>query len=104
MAKRSERMISLMSTPPHPSSLVQRILVIFGLLLYLATGFFYLTAGLVVPGFFLVALWAIWFAGLWYVIRLVKDWSWWTLLAGPAAFAFWWAYLSAGGALLDWTA
>lgn len=93
-----------MSTANDPS-LVQRILVVVGVILYVLVGvFFYFPAGLVVPGFFVAALWAVWFAGLWYLARLVQEWSWWTLIAGPVAFLFWLGYVSAGEAVLGWTA
>lgn len=93
-----------MSTANDPS-LVQRILVVVGVIIYVLVGvFFYFPAGLVVPGFFVAALWAVWFAGLWYLARLVQEWSWWTLIAGPVAFLFWLGYVSAGEAVLGWTA
>ena len=92
--------------PPTPApSLVQRILVIVGVILYVLVGvFFYFPAGLVVPGFFVAALWAVWFGGLWFLARLVREWSWWTLISGPVAFLFWLGYVSAGESVLGWTA
>lgn len=91
--------------PTNDPTLVQRILVVVGVILYVLVGvFFYFPAGLVVPGFFVAALWAVWFAGLWYLARLVQGWSWWTLIAGPVAFLFWLGYVSAGEAVLGWTA
>jgi hypothetical protein len=75
-----------MSPTPAPG-LIQRILVIVGVILYVLVGvFFYFPAGLVVPGFFVAALWAVWFAGLWFLARLVREWSWWTLICGTDRF------------------
>lgn len=81
----------------------QRVGVILGVVVYVATGFLYLTSGLVVPGWPLVVLWLIWLVGMWYVARLVARWSWWTLATGPAAVLFWVTYLSAGEAWFGWT-
>jgi hypothetical protein len=93
-----------MSPTPAPG-LIQRILVIVGVILYVLVGvFFYFPAGLVVPGFFVAALWAVWFGGLWFLARLVGEWSWWTLISGPVAFLFWLGYVSAGESVLGWTA
>lgn len=75
-----------------------------GLVAYLATGFVYLTSGLVVPGAGLAVLWVAYLAGLWLVTRLVVAWSWWVLASAPAAVAFWWLYLLVGENLLGWTA
>jgi xanthosine utilization system XapX-like protein len=89
-------------TTPEPT-VVQRILVVVGLIAYLATGFIYLTSGLVVPFPWLIVLWLVWLAGMWITARLMARWSWWVLSAAPAAMAFWWAYLSVGEAVFGWT-
>ncbi len=78
--------------------------VILGLVAFLATGFLYLTSGLVVPGVGLLVLWLAWLAGMWWVARKVADWSWWVLAAAPAALAFWWLHLWFGEAVFGWTA
>lgn len=82
----------------------KRVGVILGLVVYLATGFLYLTSGLVVPGLALILLWLVWLAGMWWVARRVAGWSWWVLAAAPAALAFWWIYLWFGEAVFGWTA
>lgn len=87
-----------------PPTLLRRVVVIAGLLAYLATGFLYLTSGLVVPGWGLIVLWAVWLAAMWLVARLVARWSWWVLAAAPAALVFWWLYLLVGESLFGWTA
>lgn len=94
-------MSSSVDTSP---TLSRRVAVVLGLAAYLATGFLYLTSGLVVPGGALVVLWVVWLVGVWAVARLMVGWSWWVLAAAPAAVAFWWAYLLAGEGLLGWTA
>lgn len=75
-----------------------------GLVAYLASGFLYLTSGLVVPGLALVLLWLVWLVGMWWVARMVAVWSWWVLASGPAALAFWLLYLWFGETVLGWTA
>ncbi len=78
--------------------------VVFGLLAYLASGWLYLGAGLVVPGAVAPLLWAVWLAGMWAVGRLVRHRSLWTLAAGPAAVLFWIGFVSLGEWLFGWTA
>lgn len=83
---------------------IQRVLVVVGFLGFLGAGLFYLGSGLVVPGLWVVPLWAIWIAGLWVTVRLAQRWSWWTLATGPVAFGIWWLYVTAGDIFLNWTA
>jgi hypothetical protein len=83
---------------------IQRVLVVVGFLGFLGAGLFYLGSGLVVPGLWVVPLWAIWIAGLWVMVRLAQRWSWWTLATGPVAFGIWWLYVTAGDIFLNWTA
>lgn len=80
------------------------VLGVIGLTLYLATGFLYLTSGLVVPFPWLIALWLIWVTGIYPLVRTFQRRRAWTPLVALAAVAFWWIYLALGGALLDWTA
>lgn len=93
-------MSSTVETSPTP---LQRVAVIVGLLAYLASGFLYLTSGLVVPGGALVVLWLVWLTGMWFVAKLLARWSWWVLLSAPAAVLFWVVYLSLGETLFGWT-
>lgn len=92
-------MTSTVDTTP---TVAQRVLVIVGLLIYLATGFIYLTSGLVVPGLALFLLWFVWLVGIGVVARMVARWSLWVLAAGPVAMVFWWLYLMVGEALFGW--
>ena len=91
-----------MSGDAGPGGL-QKAVVVVGLVAYLATGFVYLTSGLVVPMPWLAVLWVVWLVGLWLVARLFRAWSWWVLAAAPLAAAFWFLYLTAGERLLGWT-
>lgn len=83
---------------------IRMIAVILGVLLYVAAGFFYFAAGLIIPGVGLLILWALWIVGLIFTFRLARRWSWWTLAAGPAALLFLAAYAAVGAELFDWTA
>jgi hypothetical protein len=76
-----------------------------GIGLYLAVGFFYLSSGLVVPVFpWLILLNILWVVGLVVAWRASTE-RWWTaLVSGPIAWVFWVLYVSAGEALLGWTA
>ena len=67
-----------MSGDAGPGGL-QKAVVVVGLVAYLATGFVYLTSGLVVPMPWLAVLWVVWLVGLWLVARLFQAWSWWVL-------------------------
>jgi hypothetical protein len=93
--------------PEHPTplaSVVRRVLVALGLLGYVATGFVYVAAGLVVPGPWLVVLIVIWLVGLWFVAVHTARRSWWVVASGPLALAFWWGYVTLGELLFGWTA
>jgi len=79
------------------------IAIVFGVLLHLAIGFFYLASGLLAPLWAVAILWAIWLA-LAYLM-----WRWRTkpfhVLAIPfAAAAIWWGVITLGDVLLGWTA
>ena len=86
----------------------EKVAAAVGVVLHLAVGVVpYAASGLVVPVWAFVTLYAGW---LGLAVLLVR------LLRGPhrrprlaplvpvAALAFWFAFVSAGGALLDWTA
>jgi hypothetical protein len=79
------------------------IAIVFGVLLHLVVGFFYLVSGLVAPLWALAVLWVIWLA-LAYLM-----WRWRTkpfvVLAIPfVAAAIWWGVITLGDVLLGWTA
>jgi hypothetical protein len=78
---------------------------VIGLFVYIVTGFFYVTSGLVVPLFpWLMILNAVWAFGLVVTIRQSRVRWWLAPLAVVGAVLFWVAYISAGEALLGWTA
>jgi len=80
-----------------------RGLGVLGMALYLAVGFFYLTSGLVVPGFALILLWLVWLAGGWLLIRVFRRRPELTFLVPLGAAAFWFLYLTLGEALFGWS-
>jgi hypothetical protein len=71
---------------------------------HLVVGVFYLSSGLVAPG------WAIAVLLVWWVLlavqlsRLALRGSWWTPAVPVVAFATWWLALTLGERFLDWTA
>lgn len=74
-----------------------------GAVLMLAVGYVYVASGLVVPGPWVLLLWALW-------IVMARD-AWrhrrrpWRVLATPVVAAVVWVVVvSLGGALLGWTA
>lgn len=77
---------------------------IIGIALYVATGFFYLVSGLVVPAPWLFLLWAIWVAGIYVLVTVFRRARAWTPAVAVAAAVLWWLYVTIGGAFLDWTA
>lgn len=90
-------------TPPSRPSPARIIVVILGVLLYVAGGLFFFAAGLVIPGFALFLLWALWIVGLVLTFFLARRWSWWTFAAGPASIVFLVAYAWVGSELFDWS-
>lgn len=74
---------------------------VVGFGLHLAAGYFYLASGLVVPGPYLFVLWAVWIALLALAIRRRAN-LWWVLATPVVAAAFWLAFVSGLGTLLDW--
>lgn len=92
------------SVPDSVVTPARRVAVIAGLLAFLASGFIYLTSGLVVPHPWLAILWVVWLLGMAGVARLTARWSWWVLATAPAAMAFWFLYLMVGEAALGWRA
>jgi hypothetical protein len=71
---------------------------------HLVVGVFYVSSGLVAPG------WAVAVLLLWWVLlavqlsRLALRGSWWTPAVPVVAFATWYVVLTAGERLLGWTA
>lgn len=89
-------------------SLGEKLAAGVGAVLHLAVGVFpYAASGLVVPVWGVVVLYGCWLALAVVLVRLLRGPARRPLLA-PAipvvAIAVWFAFVSLGGALLDWTA
>ena len=89
-------------------SVGEKVAAIAGVVLHLAVGVFpYAASGLVTPVWGYVVLYACWIALAVVLVRLLRGPSRRPLLA-PAvplvALAWWFAFVSAGGAFLGWTA
>lgn len=89
----------------QPAAIDARISVWFwiALLLQLATGPFYLAAGLVVPTVPLLILWAIWVVLTVMLVRWRRRGPL-LLLVPVAAVAIWFGYASLGEIIFGWTA
>ncbi len=75
-----------------------------GAVLFVATGFFYLAAGLLAPLWAVAVLWVVWIA---LGILLVRRWRGslqGIMLIPAAAILFWLAVMWLGDKFLDWTA
>ncbi|HEX6684558.1 MAG TPA: hypothetical protein VF062_17270 [Candidatus Limnocylindrales bacterium] len=91
-------------TVRHQRSVPALIAGWVGLLAHLATGVWYAASGLLAPMWAIVVLFVIWFGLLALAIYLLRTRPVWTLLVPVAATAIWFASISAGEALLGWTA
>lgn len=79
-----------------------KIAKVAGFVLLLATGFFYLVSGLVVPFPYLFVMWALWVALMAFAVIRREDWR--VVLALPfVSIALWFAIISAGERYLGWT-
>ena len=72
--------------------------------LHLVVGYFYLAGGLVVPGYVLLPLWAVWVLLAWWLVSLARRSSWWTPLAPVAAAVLFLVVITVGGPVLGWQA
>ncbi|HEX6301114.1 MAG TPA: hypothetical protein VF148_11670 [Acidimicrobiia bacterium] len=88
-------------TTSNPTATISGVV---GIVLYAATGFVYLTSGLVVPAPWLFLLWGVWLVGLYPLVRVFRHRRAWTPLVAVGAAAVWWLYVTLGGLFLDWTA
>jgi hypothetical protein len=83
-------------------SLPRTILGVVGLVGYAATGVLYVGSGLVMP--FPLAMWALWFVGIWPLALVFRRRRAWTPAVAVGAFVVWAAILSAGTWLFGWSA
>ena len=86
----------------------ERVAAVVGVVLHLAVGVFpYAASGLVTPVWGYVVLYAVWLALAFVLIRLLGGPNRRPIVAPAiplAALAFWFAFVTAGEVLLDWTA
>lgn len=83
------------------SSIGGRIGWLLAAALVLLVGFTYLSSGLVVPGPWLFVLWAVWPLLVWWLVRLRYRSI--ALVVPVAGAAFWFAFLTIGAPIFDWT-
>lgn len=89
---------------PGPGRTARRVVGVVSLLMLAPVGFMYLMSGLVVPGPWLFAMYALFAVVVVVTVRLVRRGSWWALAMPPAAGGLWYAILTAGDRFLGWTA
>ena len=77
---------------------------VVGIVLHLIVGWFYITTGLVAPGWAVVLLLTVWIALFVFVIRVWRSRPMWVLGVPFLAAAIWVITLLIGGTLLGWTA
>ena len=82
----------------------QRVLSVVSLLMLAPVGFMYLMAGLVVPGLWLLAMYALLVVLVVVAVLLARRGSWWVLAVPPVGAVLWFAILNAGERFLGWTA
>ena len=90
---------------PEPKrSLISALLGIIGILLYAITGWLYLGTGLVMPYPWVYGMWAIWVAGVFVLVRVVRQSPAWTATVPVAAVVIWVTLVELGSWLFGWTA
>lgn len=92
------------SEAPRDTSVTANVLGIVGIVAYAATGILYVASGLLVPGPWIVVLWAIWLAGLYGLVRVFRNRRQRTPLIALGTAAFWWLFVTVGESLFGWTA
>ncbi|MDQ3784425.1 MAG: hypothetical protein M3360_06040 [Actinomycetota bacterium] len=81
---------------------VARALRVLGFVLHVLVGFIYVSSGLIVPGLYLFALWALWGALL--ALAILKRENALYVFATPfIAAALWLVVVPGLGGLFDWT-
>ncbi|MGH9226910.1 MAG: hypothetical protein ACRD2W_24705 [Acidimicrobiales bacterium] len=87
---------------PEPTTIARAARVV-GFALLIPAGLLYAASGLVVPMPWLVGLWLAFVALAVYAVRHRTE-PWRVLTVPVGAVVLWFVVVSAGGALLDWTA
>lgn len=90
--------------PGPDGASVRRLVLVVAVALHLATGIFYLAAGLVAPAWAVLLLWVAWTGLLWALVRLWRRHAVLALLVPPASLGLFLAALSAGEVWLGWVA
>ena len=89
-------------------SVGEKVAAVFGVVVHLAVGVFpYAASGLVTPVWGYLVLYGVWLALAFVVVRLVRGPNRRPFLAPVipiVAVAFWFAFVTGGELLLDWTA
>ena len=85
-------------------SLVSAVLGIIGILLYALAGVPYLVVELVMPFPWVYGMWAIWIAGVFVLVRVVKRSPAWTPAVPVAAVVIWVTLVGGGSWLFGWAA
>ena len=80
------------------------VAIVIGIVGHLAAGVWYAASGLVAPGWAVVGLLIVWAALSVVLWRLVRRRSGWAIAIPVLDLAIWFAVISIGEALLDWTA
>ncbi len=70
--------------------------------LHLVVGFYYLAGGLVIPGYVLYPLWAVWIGLAWWLVALARRNSWWTPLPPVVAAVLFLVVITVGEQMLGW--
>ena len=85
-------------------SLISALLGIVGILLYAMVAWLYFGSGLVMPFPWVYGMWAIWVAGVWVLVRVVRRSPAWTVAVPVAALVIWVTVVQLGSWLFGWTA
>ena len=80
------------------------VVALIAAVLHLVVGFYYVAGGLVIPGYVLFPLWAIWILLAWWLVTLARRNSWWTPLAPVAAAVLFLVVITVGEQVLGWQA
>jgi hypothetical protein len=80
------------------------VAIVIGVVGHLAAGVWYAASGLVAPGWAVIGLLVVWAALSVVLWRLARRRSAWALAIPVLDAAIWFAVISIGEALLDWTA
>ena len=78
------------------------VVAVLAAVLHLVVGVYYLAGGLLIPGYVLVPLWAVWILLAWWLVTLARRNSWWTMIAPVAAAVLFLVVVTVGEQVLGW--